>query len=124
MLGAGQAATSGGLTTHDDEYYPKDIASNERTKLFTQNAEWARSIMDRKFGFLHTKMILTDRALLFGSANWTSNSMERGFDLSVLLNTEREIHEATQLFELLWASAGMRYELNPKNVKQMFEARG
>ena len=124
MLGAGSSATACGLGKHDGDFYPRDIASNERANMVSEESKSAQSIMNRKFGFLHTKMILTDRALLLGSANWTSNSMKNGFDLSVLLNTERQIHEGLQLFELLWASSGRKYELTALNVKQMFEARG
>ena len=123
MLGAGPPATANGLQAHDGEFYPRDIASNERQVAHTMDARWTPSIINRTFRFLHTKMILTDRAVLMGSANWTSNSMNHGFDLSVLLNTERQIHEALQMFELLWASSGTKYELTPANIQRLFESR-
>ena len=40
-----------------------------------------------------------------GSANWTDNSQKNAFEFDVLLQTEREVHEARQLFDILWAGS-------------------
>ena len=99
--------------------YPLDISNTVARSAVQSSARWVPTIVERHFTFLHAKCILTDQALLVGSANWTDNSASRAFELGVLLQTEREIHEAYQLFEFLWASSEQN-EISPSSVKETF----
>ena len=67
---------------------------------------------------MHTKMLLTERAVMFGSANWTNHSVLEACDLNVLMQTEREIHEAFQFFEILWSSAGEENNLTDAKIAE------
>ena len=51
-----------------------------------------------------------------GSMNWSNHSHKNAFEVGVLLQTEKEINEAYQLFELLWAMASEGPNLTPDSV--------
>ena len=105
-LGTGEYATmESELYSPSGSVYPLDIANSVNKSAVQASARWVPTIVERNFTFLHAKFVLTDRALLLGSANWSDHSASRAFELDVLLQTERELSEAYQLFELLWTSS-------------------
>ena len=119
LLGTGEYATEDGDMAKENSPYPLDISNTVARSAVQASARWVPTIVERHFTFLHAKCILTDQALLVGSANWTDNSASRAFELGVLLQTEREIHEAYQLFEFLWTSSEQN-EISPSSVKETF----
>ena len=103
--------------------FPRDIANNNYRAQASTTAKWVRQIVTRNFSFLHAKMIQTERAVMLGSANWSNYSIAQAMDVDVLLQTEREIHECYQLFELLWSGA-MGNELTAEQVQRSLNNRG
>ena len=105
LLGTGELATRRGESDVTELPYPLDIANRTDLSVMRPSMRWVATLVERRFDFLHAKMMLTDKGLIIGSMNWTQNSAGSAFELGVLLQTEREIHEAYQLFMLLWCAA-------------------
>ena len=122
LLGSGELATRDGLTDVEGQFYPLDIARTIERGSFAASARWVQTIVDRRFRFLHAKALITEKGVLMGSANWTNNSMMNAFELDVLLQIEREIHEMCQLFELLWTSSQTRVQ-STTLMRQVIQAR-
>ena len=124
LLGTGELPALHGVTGPDpSRTYPLDIANRNAPKSVRSSMRWVASIAERDFTFLHAKALITERGVLLGSMNWSENSVKNAFELGVFLQTEREIHEAYQLFEILWAAAGEEPPLTAAAIDAMMERR-
>ena len=105
LFGSGETPLIGGQARRPGQSLPTDIANRQTMTPPCPAARWVHGIVESQFSVQHGKMLWTEKGALLGSSNWSDHSERCCFELDVFLQTEKELAELHQMFELMWAAA-------------------